>query len=165
MVDFWGPEAARGHSRPKRGKKNIAARVGAHVCYSLPRFLAGPRAPSPRAPGPGHGPGVPLIWVNYSIHGPRPGPTCATIKNFFFPRFGLEWPRAASGPKKSTINRICGRIFSSFIKFYCNRTMFDPCLGSGGRGAHVCYSLPSLCAPRPSYEEPSTCLLGQAGRW
>ena len=42
MVDFWGPEAAGGHSRPKRGKTkfDIAAQVGAHVCYSLPRKTA-----------------------------------------------------------------------------------------------------------------------------
>ena len=58
-------------------------------------------------------------------------------------RFGLEWPPAASGPQTSTMNRIFGRLFSSFIKFHCNRTIFDPFFGSGGRGAHVCYSLPS----------------------
>ena len=29
-------------------------------------------------------------------------------------RFGLEWPPAASGPQKSTMNRIFGRIFSKF---------------------------------------------------
>ena len=54
MVDFWGPEAAGGHSRPKRGKHffDIAARVGAHVCYSLPS--PGPRPVwAPVGPGPG----------------------------------------------------------------------------------------------------------------
>ena len=50
-------------------------------------------------------------------------------------RFGLEWPPAASGPQKSTMNRIFGRIFPSFIKFHCNRTIFEVFFGSGGRGA------------------------------
>ena len=50
-------------------------------------------------------------------------------------RFGLEWPPAASGPQKSTMNRIFGRFFPSFIKFHCNRTIFEVFFGSGGRGA------------------------------
>ena len=40
-------------------------------------------------------------------------------------RFGLEWPPAASGPQTSTMNRIFGRIFPSFIKIHCNRTIFE----------------------------------------
>ena len=49
-------------------------------------------------------------------------------------RFGLEWPPAASGPQKSTMNRIFGRIFPSFIKFLCNLTIFEVFFRFGGSG-------------------------------
>ena len=66
--------------------------------------------------------------------GPEPGMAPGGL-GIFLPRFGLEWPPAASGPQKSTMNRIFGRFFPSFIKFHCNRTIFEVFFGSGGRGA------------------------------
>ena len=76
--DSGGPEAAGGHSRPKRGFLffDIAARVGAHVCYSLPRLLGAIyflgdlllRRGVYMSPSP-------PTWVNYSIHGPPTHPT------------------------------------------------------------------------------------------
>ena len=89
-----------------------------------------------RRPGPGAR--GPKIWVNYSIHGPRPGRRYRKK----IPRFGLEWPPAASGPPESCPNRYWDGFFPSFIKFHCNRTIFEVFFRSGGRGAHVCYSLP-----------------------
>ena len=68
---------------------------------------------------------TPNIW--FRVGGPsRPK------REKHFPRFGLEWPPAASGPPESCPNRYLDGFFPSFIKFHCNRTIFRGVFRFGG---------------------------------
>ena len=117
----------------------------------------------------GRTPGIPPVWVNYSIHGPGPG-----RRYRIFSRFSLKWPPAASVPQINLMAqaplppapRRCRKFFfpvsawnglgrprdpknrhptgyldeflTSFIKFHCNRTIFQVFWGSGA-GNRVFY--------------------------
>ena len=64
----------------------------------------------------------PVFWwsrIYFSVGGLQlplwaTGQTARCHIEMFFPRFGLEWPPAASGPQKSTPNRIFGAMFNKF---------------------------------------------------
>ena len=126
-VDFWGPEAAGGHFRPKWGKQFSISPPGSGPMYAIVYPSFGVCVPGPGARGPGPGQCL-VFWVNHSIHGPGPG---RRYRNFCSPVSAWNGLRRPRDPKNRPRTVYLERFLTNFIKFHCNRTFFWVG-GSGG---------------------------------